>query len=96
MMKETTCGNCKNLKFSNMGGLALAYCGASKGGSIVPHRGELTNGRGSDTEVVLWRVPEFCARPDSEVLKSEKQAPQKQWVKVVIDANCLTEPEHDR
>lgn len=88
-MKESTCGECKNLKFSNMGGMALAYCDATDGEFIVPHKSVRGNSRTVHTNVTLWRVPEFCPRPNSEVLKSETQAPEKEWVTLAIDVKSI-------
>ena len=87
MIKESTCGNCKHVKFGNMGGLATAYCDALRQQFIVPHQASLEHGRGSDSLVTFWRVPNFCPRPDDEVLKSEEQVPATQWVhsKIMVE-----------
>lgn len=86
MSKETTCGRCEHLAFGDIAGLKTAYCsfGRDDGdGSIVPHSSELIDGkRGSPTKITLWRVPEWCERPDSEVTKSKDQAPRDLWVVV--------------
>ena len=86
---QTTCGRCNKLKFSNMSGTALAYCGAVNGEFIVPHEGELIDGYGGDTKVTLWRVPKFCPKTDNETLKSDTQAPKKDWVTLFINAKSI-------
>jgi hypothetical protein len=88
IMKESTCGNCPNLKFNTSTGLAVAYCSATDGEFIVPHEGVLKDGkRGNPTMVTLWRIPSFCPRSDSEVLKSGRQAPRAEWIKREVPAD---------
>jgi len=67
--REATCGNCPNLI---VGAMNCLVCEPED--AIVPHD--------FDGETyILWRVPVFCPREDSEVVKSEKMAAKKQWVK---------------
>lgn len=48
---------------------------------VIPHSSErLDDG---EWKSVFWRVPTACPLPDSEVLKSEKQAPKKDWVELI-------------
>lgn len=72
-MREKTCGNCKNIRVTDIMGLYIFGC--SKSECIIPH------GACSKTKkVTFWRVPKLCPRSDDEVLKSDKQAPKKEWV----------------
>lgn len=86
--KETTCGKCKHLAFGDMMGLKSAYCsfGRDDGdGPIVPHHSEIVdNKRGNPSLITLWRVPEWCQRPGSEVIKSEKQAKKSEWITLTV------------
>jgi hypothetical protein len=70
---ETTCGNCKEVNFDPNSRWAVAGCKLTD--FVIPHYCEHTEKR-----LTFWRVPEACPRPDSEVKKSAKQAPKKQWV----------------
>lgn len=83
-MKEVTCGNCKYLRFGDMMGLRTAFCahgGNDSDGPIVPHKSKLKNGkRGGNTIITMWRIPEWCERPDIEVLKSTEMARESEWV----------------
>lgn len=71
-MKEHTCGNCKHLV--KVGSRNWIF-GCERTGSVVPHSADY-----SKDEIIFWRVPVECPRPDSEVVKSQKQAPKKVWV----------------
>lgn len=79
---ENTCGNCVNVRYSEFseGCCKVAHCNATKERFIIPHKGELKNGKiGNPTVVTFWRIPDFCPK-DVGVIKSEKHAPKKDWV----------------
>ena len=75
-MREFTCGNCKSL---HLGCDRFHVAGCKETGFVVPHGMDNT---GDVAKFEFWRVPISCPRPDSEVVKSEKQAKRKDWVKV--------------
>lgn len=81
---ESTCGNCEHLRHGDMCGLKTAYCGMTEGDDfIVPHQSHLEHGkRGDNTIMYLTRIPTYCLRDD--VKKSEKPAPNKDWVKKIV------------
>lgn len=71
--KEKTCGNCDAIKVSEVIGMYIFGCKHT--GLVIPH------GACSETkEVKFWRVPKTCPRSDDEVVKSDKQAPNKDWI----------------
>lgn len=72
-MKESTCGNCKDVNFSNNGGWGVFGC--KKTGFVIPHHAVFES-----KKVTFWRVPKECPRNDIVVEKSEEQAPRKEWV----------------
>ncbi len=75
---EKTCGNCKNL--TKIGNRNWIF-GCELSGFVVPHSADYTKG-----EIIFWRVPTSCPISDGSVVKSEKQAPKKDWVvKTVSD-----------
>ena len=72
---EKTCGNCPFLKIS--GTKRAAFAGCIKTGFIVPHSWD---GQKDENQFVFWRIPTECPLQNSDILKSEKQAPKKDWV----------------
>jgi len=67
--RELTCGNCPHLR---VGAMNWLFC--QKIDAAIPHNYD-------GEEYILWRIPITCPRPDTEVSKSEMQAPKKYWVK---------------
>lgn len=68
MHKALNCGGCENL-CRHVGFVDIVGCKAT--GFIVPHRVEYGTG-----VVKLWRIPEACPRPSSEVqIRPEEYTP---------------------
>lgn len=70
---EKTCGNCPNVNVSGRKGWQIVGCKST--GYVIPHHTVY-----DDDRVTFWRVPLECPRDDNEVLKSEEQAPETEWV----------------
>jgi hypothetical protein len=45
---------------------------------VIPHSSERLDS--GEWKCTFWRVPMDCPLPDHEVLKSEKQAPKRDWI----------------
>jgi len=73
-----TCYECPNLKLNNTRSMVVAYCGARDKGPVIPHASDLSDDE-TKWDLTFWRVPMECPLPDTEVLKSEKRAPVKDW-----------------
>ena len=72
---EKTCGNCPYLRFDPSNKWSAANCGKNEGEDpIIPHHSNSVT-----KKLIFWRVPEWCERTEG-VLKSENQAPEKDWV----------------
>lgn len=91
--KRKTCGGCSHLKSDSTFGAAVMSC--EKTGFVVPHSSEQER-RGGPSTVILWRVPQSCPLPDIEVLRSDKQAPKKEWVTTVIGSPLSFDAWHDK
>lgn len=74
-----TCLGCPKLGLNHNKQMALAYCTDTD--LVIPHKSERV---GDKWELTYWRVPVSCPLPDDEVLKSEEQAPPKEWVRDAV------------
>lgn len=70
---EKTCGNCPKINVSDAMGMLIFGC--KETGFVIPHYASNV-----EKEVIFWRVPNECPRSSNEVFKSEKKAPQKDWI----------------
>tara|TARA_R110001583_G_scaffold162327_1_gene314475 strand:- start:2028 stop:2282 length:255 start_codon:yes stop_codon:yes gene_type:complete len=66
--KEVTCGNCQ---FAKSGALNWVFCEPID--AAIPHDFD-------GERYTFWRIPTYCPKSDSEVVKSEDRAPKKSWV----------------
>lgn len=66
--KEATCGNCKNAK---VGAMNIVFCEPLD--SLIPHEFD-------GERYIFWRIPTFCPRESTEVVKSDETAPKDKWV----------------
>ncbi len=74
---EKTCGNCKNVNFTDNGGWGVFGCKST--GFVIPHHAIF-----DDKKVTFWRVPTECPRTEG-VKKSENKAPRKEWIIKTFD-----------
>lgn len=79
MEKQYTCGNCPHMKTGDRP-FYTAHCGES--GLIIPHNMDCS---GDKVKFVFWRIPVDCPIDDESLVKSEKQAHEKYWVKKEMD-----------
>lgn len=79
--RRKTCHGCQHLKGSQipMRG-AVFYCERTR--SCVPHQWR-------PGQATFWRVPNGCPLPDTEVIKSDSKADQRDWVTIAVDRNEL-------
>ncbi|MET2897026.1 hypothetical protein ABXV22_01725 [Vibrio rotiferianus] len=72
-----TCGNCPFVRVNKTRLMAIAFCGKTEDGLIVPHEW-----RGGDA-LFFSRVPEFCTNENAT--PSSKPAPLEDWVRRTVD-----------
>lgn len=79
LKQRKTCAGCQHLvkNHNSSPNFLVFYCGNTEDQLIVPHSAEK---KADGWECMFSRVPEFCGLDDSEVLKSAKPAPKRDWV----------------